>query len=110
MDINKIRTGHQALAAKYHWMIPLIVPLLAGYFGIDQYEMYEKRQAAAAVPAPTEVVVTVAAPAAAGPTHSHITVVGKETIKQLIKNAVDAAVEKQDAKNAAKFPAKETWQ
>lgn len=107
-----LREKHQALATKYHWMIPIVVPLLAGYLGLDQYEKYEERQAAAA---PTEVTVTVSAPITGGD-HSHGAVVSQNDIETLIQrhinvslNQMNAAIKKQHEKDLVLFKQKETW-
>jgi hypothetical protein len=105
-----LRDKHQALAAKYHWMIPIVVPLLAGYFGVDQYEKYEERQAIASAP---DITVTVTG---AGTDHAHGAVVSQNDINTLIQrhinvviNQTNTAIAEQHAKDVALFKAKETW-
>ena len=107
-----LRDKHQALAAKYHWMIPIVMPLLLGYLGLDQYEKYEERQAAA--PAP-DITVTVSAPVS-GSKHAHGAVVSQNDIETLIQRHVNVAVNQMNAAIAAQhqkdlglFKTKETW-
>ena len=92
-----LRSKHQELAAKYHWLIPIVVPLLAGYLGYGEYEKYEARQD---VSAPT-VEVTISTPRA-GPPHRHGTVVSRGAIKDMIAN--------QHAKDLRLFKQREVWE
>ena len=76
-------------------VLMLALTILSGYLGYDKYE-------ASQGPAPAVEVNIASMPATA--------VVSQNDINQLINNAIAAAVRKQDAKNAAKFPTKESWQ
>ena len=69
--------------------------VLSGYLGYDKYEASQGPAAA--------VEVNIASmPATA--------VVSQNDINQLINNAIQLAIQKQDAKNVEKFPTKESWQ
>jgi len=106
-----IREKHQALAAKYHWLITPLGTLLLGYLGFDGYQKYEAAQAAA----PTEVSVTVSAPIS-GNKHAHGAVVSQNDIETLIQrhvnvaiNQMNAAIKKQHEKDLVLFKKKESW-
>lgn len=108
-----IREKHQDLAKKYHWVFPIIIPVLLGYFGVDQYQMYEKRQEEASKAG--DVVVTITTPDT-GETHSHGRVVSQNDIETLIMrhmnvvlNQMNTAIKEQHEKDLLLFKKKEAW-
>ena len=86
-----IRDKHQALAAKYHWLITPLGTLLLGYLGIGEYQKFEKRQAAAPA-APVTVTVESTTEGHVHPFASttHGTHMTKDAVQDMINKAVAA--------------------
>lgn len=88
-----VRDKHQALAAKYHWLITPIGTLLLGYLGIGEYEKYEARQAAEAAPITITVEAADIAVTDTGHPHPYAnTQHGSHRSKDSIQDMIDKAM------------------
>lgn len=97
-DMKGLRWIDSPIASR---IFAILLSIILSYFGYEKVEEYRasKNQPASAT---ADVKVNIEA----GPAHSHPTVVGRDAIKALIREAIEA----QHEKDLKTFSKKEAWE